>query len=286
MHLKVKQNGRAVNEFRFAAGPINIGRGLESHVLLPDVQVSRRHAVIFQNKDKDWIIEDLHSANGTVVNGEPVHKNRLVSGDRITIGPFVVEVDAEDGAAVDESIHLEDTSIGRSVELQVIARDMHAEQGPDVRLGAKRLADYIDATEAICSAKGLDELLGVVIDVLVEQFGPHRIWCALRNDAIGPMTVHAGRAADGDPVKLADIKIAAKIDESVEKGLFMLMPRLGATTREKDVRSAMIAPIKGANGCFGVIYIDNDTDGEPYSLSDLDYLTILAIHTAGILLNF
>jgi hypothetical protein len=42
----------------------------------------------------------------------------------------------------------------------------------------------------------------------------------------------------------------------------------------------------GAAGCFGVIYIDNDKDQEPYSLSDLDYLMLLAIHTAAILENF
>jgi GAF domain-containing protein len=48
----------------------------------------------------------------------------------------------------------------------------------------------------------------------------------------------------------------------------------------------MIAPVTGASGCFGVLYIDNDRTQEQYSLSDLDYLMLLAIHTAAVLENF
>jgi hypothetical protein len=42
----------------------------------------------------------------------------------------------------------------------------------------------------------------------------------------------------------------------------------------------------GTAGCFGAIYIDNATDHEHYTLSDLDYLMLLSIHTATVLKNF
>jgi GAF domain-containing protein len=48
----------------------------------------------------------------------------------------------------------------------------------------------------------------------------------------------------------------------------------------------MIAPIMDPTGCFGVIYVDNALEQQPYTLSDLDYLMMLAIHTAAILENF
>ena len=52
------------------------------------------------------------------------------------------------------------------------------------------------------------------------------------------------------------------------------------------IHSAMIAPVMGQAGCFGALYIDNDMSHEHYTLSDLDYLMLIAIHTAAILENF
>ena len=52
------------------------------------------------------------------------------------------------------------------------------------------------------------------------------------------------------------------------------------------IRSAMIAPIVDPTGCFGVLYIDNSMDHGHYDLSDLDYLMLVAIHTAAIIENF
>ena len=67
---------------------ITIGRGDSNAVELDDVLASRYHAVIQKAKD-DFFIEDLHSTNGTHVNGRPVPRGkyvRLFSGDFILIG--------------------------------------------------------------------------------------------------------------------------------------------------------------------------------------------------------
>jgi hypothetical protein len=48
----------------------------------------------------------------------------------------------------------------------------------------------------------------------------------------------------------------------------------------------MIAPIVDPTGCFGALYVDNAVDQKQYNLGDLDYLMLLAIHTAAILENF
>ena len=73
MHLVVKQNNRTVNEFRFANGPVYIGRGANSQVFLPDRAVSRQHAVIFSTQNGKWMVEDLDSANKTYLNEKAVH---------------------------------------------------------------------------------------------------------------------------------------------------------------------------------------------------------------------
>jgi len=48
----------------------------------------------------------------------------------------------------------------------------------------------------------------------------------------------------------------------------------------------LIAPLITTSGCFGVLYVDNAMDHESYSQADLDYLMLLAIHTATIIKNF
>ena len=65
MRLVVKQGDRTVNELQFEKGPIYIGRHSNSQVFLPDKTVSRQHAVIYNTKDGQWVVEDLESANKT-----------------------------------------------------------------------------------------------------------------------------------------------------------------------------------------------------------------------------
>jgi hypothetical protein len=48
----------------------------------------------------------------------------------------------------------------------------------------------------------------------------------------------------------------------------------------------MVGPVISKDGCFGVVYVDNDMSHEHYGLSDLDYLMLISIHTAAIIKNF
>ena len=109
----------------------------------------------------------------------------------------------------------------------------------------------------------------------------------LREQPNGPMTYHAGKRRDGQQVQLAEIKLQDKINQAIEKGQFLVLPRVAAKVEAEDrIRSALIASIMRQGGCYGVLYIDNAMIHEHYSLSDLDYLMLIAIHTAAILKNF
>ena len=72
--------------YRLGASTV-IGRSLDCEVRIFDVGVSRRHALLEQQGDTDYVVQDLGSRNGTTVRGRPVTKCRLVDGDRIGIGP-------------------------------------------------------------------------------------------------------------------------------------------------------------------------------------------------------
>ncbi len=64
-----------------------IGRDIESEILLDDVTVSRKHAVI-ERSSIGFSIRDLGSLNGTYVNSQPLLTEELIVGDEIHIGKF------------------------------------------------------------------------------------------------------------------------------------------------------------------------------------------------------
>jgi len=286
MRLIVKKDDRKVGEFQFATGPIHLGRGTNSQVFLADRRVSRQHAVIFATPDGNWVLQDLDSANKTFLNDEPIHKAKLKTGDRIVIADFTIEVTLETGAEPDRSAPLEDTLITAPREAQSIVRNVDAEHAPDIRFPAVRAKHFLQATEEICSAGGLDHVLQTLTMIMFRQFDAYRVWCALRNEPSGPMTAHVGKTLDGETLSLNDVQIKDQITYAVDKGQFLLLPSLSSQGRSATLNSAMVAPVLDPTGCFGVIYLDNTPKNRPYDLGDLDYLMLLAISTAAIVENF
>ena len=74
--------------FTIPASGAVVGRSSSCDVVLNDADVSRQHARISFEEDSGWVIEDLGSTNGVVVNGGRVDgRLRLSVGDQITLGP-------------------------------------------------------------------------------------------------------------------------------------------------------------------------------------------------------
>jgi len=291
MRLLLKQKDGTSKEFHFVQGPISIGRGADSHVLLPDPGVSRKHAVIKNTEDGRWLLEDLGSANKTLVNDQVVTNAEIKHGDCIRITEFSIEILLEDDAATDAEAYPEDTlhleAALTTPKHETVVRRPDAQHAPPMRLAARRLSDFSHAAEKITDAKNLDDLLLTLLDVTLEQYGAYHVWAALRKQPDGPMICHAGKRRDGQKVDLADIPLSDKVTQAVEKGQFVVLPRVAAQMEAKDrIRSAMIAAIMRPTGCFGVLYVDNSMMAEHYSLSDLDYLMLIAMHTAAVMKEF
>src|SRR5687767_7129579 len=69
-----------------------IGRDKGSDLRVDDTEVSRSHAKVTLQDGQAWI-DDLKSTNGTYVNGQRVlERQRLFGGDRIQIGPSIIEL--------------------------------------------------------------------------------------------------------------------------------------------------------------------------------------------------
>lgn len=62
-----------------------IGRHASADIRLPDLSVSRYHAMMTVSNGR-WTIKDLNSKSGVFVNGNPVHEILLHENDVIKIG--------------------------------------------------------------------------------------------------------------------------------------------------------------------------------------------------------
>ncbi|GAB4427465.1 MAG: hypothetical protein Kow0031_07500 [Anaerolineae bacterium] len=87
-------NGAAVLEtYPIAKDVTTIGRDLDNDILLDHMQISRHHARL-NRRAEFLLIEDLQSANGTLLNGETLETPQAVKhGDVIELGPFSITVE-------------------------------------------------------------------------------------------------------------------------------------------------------------------------------------------------
>jgi len=86
----VKLGDNVVYRYSFDKDIISVGRSRDNDIVIENLSVSRNHARI-RNQDGKYILTDLNSANGTLVNGMRVTKTEIQDEDVITIGKHTLE---------------------------------------------------------------------------------------------------------------------------------------------------------------------------------------------------
>src|SRR5690606_15853911 len=122
-----------------AAHQLLIGRDPQSHVVLAEPSVSRRHAQLTM-RDDEVVLEDLGSAVGTFVNDQRINIQVLQDGDHVRFGRRVAFDVVSDATA---------TLLDGPVE--------------DVRTGVRHLQELLDVARQLNSAAVLPEVLSAVL---------------------------------------------------------------------------------------------------------------------------
>jgi pSer/pThr/pTyr-binding forkhead associated (FHA) protein len=106
--LVLSLDGVVLREVNLAKERTTVGRRSHNDVVIDNLAVSGEHAVIFSS-GTDTYLEDLGSTNGTTVNGQPVKKHLLQSGDTVEIGKYKLRYLGEGAANGDGEVDI-DTS--------------------------------------------------------------------------------------------------------------------------------------------------------------------------------
>lgn len=90
----VDEDGKASERISVTRTPVVIGRMSSCDVVLADSNVSRRHAEL-RRDGADWIIEDLDSTNGTLVDGKVAKQHSLSGGETLSFGTSALRFELE-----------------------------------------------------------------------------------------------------------------------------------------------------------------------------------------------
>ena len=154
-------SGREIGKvFYFGEGGETLGRDAEAGIPLRDSSVSRRHAQVYEQKAEDsdavhHVIVDLHSTNGTLVNGERISRSFLHDGDKIQIGEIVLKFTLHDEAEhqyqqeIQRRIHFDDMTGLLTISSFYERFEMHLKQAHGRRSSVTVVMMDLDGLKAI-----------------------------------------------------------------------------------------------------------------------------------------
>ena len=131
-------------------GPITIGRGSDNTITVQNQSVSRNHAKITLQGDT-WIVENLESATGIVIDGKRVDKFTLRSNGTFKLGEvefcFIENETPEDHDQFTKTVEILSVS---AADLDILAEKEKAE------FWTERLQDVISAIPFFCSLETVE----------------------------------------------------------------------------------------------------------------------------------
>lgn len=125
--LLLLDGGKVAKQVRLGDGRCIIGRGEDTDLTLSGKEVSRHHAAVVYRDDR-YMIEDLNSTNGTLVNGKDADCTVLGHGDKITIGDHTIMFD--DGTS--SLFNIDETEVTRRGRETAIISDKFADLGKKI----------------------------------------------------------------------------------------------------------------------------------------------------------
>lgn len=98
---------------------IRIGKKTDNDIVVSDKTVSRNHIEIQVTDDNSYLLKDLNSTNGTMINGMKVKEAFLSQGDQIEIGETKIEFQT-----YDENVHIEPSNKNEFADMVGKSRKM------------------------------------------------------------------------------------------------------------------------------------------------------------------
>jgi hypothetical protein len=178
-----------------ASDSVTVGREEGSDVLLRDQAVSRLHAEIFVD-DRGVHVKDMNSANGIRMDGNRVKETVWMPGQKLSVGPFVIELSAQPSGEPSEIVipnrnptamsarldsRIEEPGAGGRIELGEVFQRARQNHKPSV---SELFSGFLGRTEHVVDC-GYLGALGFI-------FPEHSFWCVTNSRVCGLLVNRGG----------------------------------------------------------------------------------------------
>jgi serine phosphatase RsbU (regulator of sigma subunit) len=270
-------------------GDFVIGRSSRANVVIPDRSLSRQHARL-RYQDEAWVIEDLGSRNGTLVNRLRIDGPTALSpGDVVNLGASVLTVREIGGLAARErppSAGFGDLTMFRPAsevleESSVSSLPVTGVTDERIRSYAERLRTLNEVHEALGRSVAVDNLLDLILDKAFDALRPEEGAIFLKSRD-GDYECAGSRSNRGSGHRCLYSKNL--IREVAEKGLAALVLdaamddrfNQAASILNAGVRSLVAAPLLDPDGPLGMIVLGSTLNVRRFSEEDMQLLVSLA----------
>lgn len=305
-YLVVREGTKWRDVYRLTAGQtISVGRAPTNRIVLNDEVCSRQHCEVFQAGD-NWIVRDLNSRNGTLVNEEPINGDWVLQpGQVIRIGGCELAFTLDLSQAFPQTEDGSRPEIETGTAWDVSARNRLANEPTIVhRKGENRFARpepvgrdrtsrelsrlYRLALE-MGSARNMRQLADIVLAGLTS--GTRADVAAVlmlaspkvAGDSLGELTLFASRTPGAaHPYEPVSEYLSTSVLNSREAVLARSSGE-GDTHQGKAVqpvepgtRAVICAPIRHEDRLFGLVHLYTTGDDGPLDTEDLEFALAVA----------
>ncbi|MBF2016254.1 MAG: FHA domain-containing protein [Rivularia sp. T60_A2020_040] len=253
-----------------------IGRLQECNLCLPFRGVSRSHTRFTKRKNGVWIIEDLGSKNGTILNEQPVTSPTVIShGDVIWVGDISLVVLLSIPPQVIASKYTDfsqgKTILGNVKQLQEQWIDADSKDGniSNKDKTIARLKDLVDIAKNLSGATSIEEIFSQVQQVVFRYLNSiDRLALLIDVQSCGKLVLMnaATRNVNHKQQLMAD---DSWISQSICQQVFAEKVAIQSADTHQDerfaeehsvflkgIRSAIAVPLWDENKVVGVLYAD------------------------------
>ncbi len=259
---------------RFPLGQITkVGRAPDNDIVLPDNLVSRYHVQIERNASS-FVVSDLGSKNGVLINDRREIDYRLRRGDQIRVGETVLVFEAPQEL---KTARFTNTLIHLNPEQDETMRVVDRSPAPEGESGEATALILKLAQIFETASSELPDLLKKILGHLVELFGATAgsILMRGRTGEIAPLTAFA----QGDELHINRDAIQMVLEEG--KAVLTASFFTSAESRtSRRPRKAMIVPMFERENPYGAIHLERP-EGSDYVLKDISFLQALSRLVSG-----
>lgn len=294
--IAIREAGKDPLEVDLTSFPVVVGRDPNCELPLPTLTISRRHCRIDCEGER-YLLTDLGSTNGTLLNGAPVGRAELHAGDRIRIGD--VELVFQASAPTSEpvrgpSYREEESSIDHVLAKYylhpAIPASLEASPAPktvDPERASRMFYILFQVSKKLGAQSSLEEMLRGSMQQIFQFIRADRGILFLRDGSAGKEELRVVvaysrsrefRETDTHALSSSILKRAMAERVAIVATDALTDPRFAGKLSivKNQIRSVLCVPLWDEKDCFGVVYLDSISSTSAFSDEDRALLTGIA----------